>query len=539
MGKGKAINIAAAMAGAPVSKLDTDGREQIEYIDIDLMDPDPNNFYELSGIEALAANIELVGLQQPIRVRANPDTPGRVVIVAGHRRHAALQLLVKEGKTQFREAAAIRELAESSEALKELRLIYANSDTREMTDAALSKQAERVEMLLYQLKEEGTEFPGRMRDHVAAACKVSKTKLARLKVIREGLITEYAELFEADKLPEQSAYAIARFPAEFQQRLVKAVPKVPTGFRLEELLKKYEEGWRWEPSFACPDGTPCKRGDTFLRHDADCSAYEQCGGNKCCMTCSRATSTYGACERACSKAKAIKKDDRAEKEAAEAKRRQKEQEKLKRKIQASAKRMLVAADAAGVPDETRFSPSQYGYSASMTVATLRAYANGDFGDRFFYSDDLAPERLGNVAKLAKTFCCSSDYLLGLTDDLGQSAAQDAPAPEPQPDPAGEDTVCDNDVPMATAPDGAPPDERASTAWQPGTPTNPGYYFVITGPLHGGAKMYYWSGSGWEHPCAMVSLNINATAWCPAPAIPEVYAWERVDGKLQEETAKDG
>lgn len=38
-----------------------------------------------------------------------------------------------------------------------------------------------------ELKEEGVEFPGRMRDHVAEACKVSKSKIARLKVIREGL----------------------------------------------------------------------------------------------------------------------------------------------------------------------------------------------------------------------------------------------------------------------------------------------------------------------------------------------------------------
>ena len=44
-------------------------REQIEYIDIDRIDDDPRNFYELSGLDELAANIELLGLQQPIRVR--------------------------------------------------------------------------------------------------------------------------------------------------------------------------------------------------------------------------------------------------------------------------------------------------------------------------------------------------------------------------------------------------------------------------------------------------------------------------------------
>ncbi len=54
-------------AGRPardgVSNSDTTAREQIEYIDIDRIDDDPRNFYELSGLDELAANIELLGLQ--------------------------------------------------------------------------------------------------------------------------------------------------------------------------------------------------------------------------------------------------------------------------------------------------------------------------------------------------------------------------------------------------------------------------------------------------------------------------------------------
>ena len=178
------FNLAEALAG--VSELDTgvDGREQIEYIDIDRIDDDPNNFYELSGLNELAANIELCGLQQPIRVRVNPDDGSRFIIVSGHRRRAAIRQLVNDGRDDLREIPCIRERTDGSAALQELRLIYANSDTRKLTSAEISKQAERVEALLYQLKDEGYEFPGRMRDHVAEACKLSKTKLANLKVIR-------------------------------------------------------------------------------------------------------------------------------------------------------------------------------------------------------------------------------------------------------------------------------------------------------------------------------------------------------------------
>ena len=39
------------------------GRAQIEYIDIDLLDSDPNNFYRLNDIPELADSIATIGLQ--------------------------------------------------------------------------------------------------------------------------------------------------------------------------------------------------------------------------------------------------------------------------------------------------------------------------------------------------------------------------------------------------------------------------------------------------------------------------------------------
>ena len=84
-----------------VSESDT-GEERIEYIDIDLIDGDQNNFYALSDVEALAANIETVGLQQPLRVRTSEADPTRVVILSGHRRRAALERLVQDGNGKFR-----------------------------------------------------------------------------------------------------------------------------------------------------------------------------------------------------------------------------------------------------------------------------------------------------------------------------------------------------------------------------------------------------------------------------------------------------
>ncbi len=402
------FDLAAVLAGA-VSELDTPGREQIEYIDIDRIDDDPNNFYQLSGLEALAENIELLGLQQPLRVRPGED--GHVIIVSGHRRKAALQMLADAGNPRFRQVPCIRERDDVSDAMRELRLIYANSDTRKMTPAEVSRQAERVEMLLYQLKEEGYDFPGRMRDHVAQACKVSAPKLARLKVIRENLSCEFMPDFESGDLPEQSAYALARMPVELQSRIARITRgKDLRGARLESVLRMYDAGARWDPEMQCPDGARCTHGDAALRHDLE--TYDACGGTVCCLTCQQSTRGWSPCERMCSKAKAQRKAARAQQEEAEELTRQKRTKAYQTRTQQNARRLLRAIDAAGVPDDTVLLLEPGGIS----VTAIRSYAAGEFPPGAWYGDRLSPAKIFSPVSVARILGCSTDFLFGLTED---------------------------------------------------------------------------------------------------------------------------
>lgn len=435
--------------------------QQLLTVDIDLLDDNPENFYELSGIEDLASNIQLCGLQQPLLVRETDG--GRYMIVSGHRRHAALQMLVDEGNEQFRQVPCLLWSAsnlpvlnmisdrpevspEISSLLDKLSLMLANRDTRKMRDADIAKQAEEYQMVLYQLKELGVEFPGRMRDFVAQACGVSKSKLARLNVIQHRLGPEFIPLFEAGKLPEQSAYALAKFPREFQTRLSTVFPSLPTGSTLERLLSLYKDkGYRWEPQISCPDGKVCKRGDTFLRHDAD-RPFDACGGKKCCLECKRAKDEYYACDKMCSKARALRKDKRDAAKAANEALAAKTMEELHRKVSASAARIVRAADAAGAPDDALVISSQY---RRFDAGWLRRLANGEIGNTHFYGDELAPENLRDVASAAKLLHCSADYLLGVTDELTPAATTPAPPPPetpavPEEDPKPENYVLDDD-----------------------------------------------------------------------------------------------
>ena len=399
----------------PVSESDHTGPEQIEYIDIGLLDGDERNFYQLTDIDELADNIQMCGLQQPIRVRAGEG--GRFTIVSGHRRRAALAQLVEKGMDQFRRVPCIRETDDVSPALQELRLIFANSSTRKLTSAEIGEQAERVEALLYQLKEDGFEFPeGRMRDVVAAACNTHGSKLARIKVIRERLLSNFRTEWERGSIPEQAAYALAQFPADMQERISGAFLRLPNGPKLERLLQLYkEDGYRWEPCLTCPDGKACKRGDAFLRHDADALAYEICGGKTCCLDCPNATSECYACDKACAKAKAKRKEKLDAKKADAEKAAEKHQRKLEREIQARAARLARAADAAELPDTATAIWSRYG--GGYTVGKLRKFASGDFQGEHVWVNELEPENIYNVDKTAKALHCTADYIVGLTDEL--------------------------------------------------------------------------------------------------------------------------
>lgn len=482
----------------PVSESGT-GREQIEYIDMDLLDNDPGNFYELRDLDSLADNIATIGLQQPIRVRDGGN--GHAVIVSGHRRVAAIRKLVEDGRTDLREVPCIREKGDASPALRELRLIYANSSTRALSSSEISQQVEKVRDLLYQLKEEGYEFPGRMRDHVAEACKISKSKLARLEKIQKGLASCYRDAWEAEALPEDTADALSSLPEYVQERIKRVCPKTtPSAGRIRDVVKR---GEYLAVSFKCPDGSTCTHMDKFFRHDLKAQSWEACGGEKCCLKCRDGgahdpTGYCGAaCAEMCSKAREKYEKAKKRKKASEAAAEIKVQSEVARRVQAESRRVVRAADAAGLGDEVKL---HYDYGGSLTVGRLRSLSDGTALDSAvkYYSRGILPWRADDIAKNAKTLHCSVDYLLGLTDEINSTAAASG--------------------------------QVALAAWMPGgtTPADP-CDVVAEFELCGDGKVVSrmlcrWDGEAFRFGKSRDKIEVRVVRWL---ALPEV---EKEDGK---------
>ncbi len=428
--KKKGFDLAAALGPVPNLGTDTHDREQLKYIPLGLLHPDPDNFYRLDGLEELAGNIELIGLQQPLRVRPDPEHEGEYIVVSGHRRRAAIELLVNEGKAAFGQVPCLIDGHQESEAMRKLRLIFANSSTRRLTSAELSQQAVDVEKLLYQLQAEGTEFPGRMRDHVADVCQTTKSKLARLKVIREKLIEPLKAEWEKGDLTESSAYAAAQLPAERQREVMDYLsktkwhsePKDWTEYSVRDAVKIIEAESKL---------TNCVklRGEICTHHEGrltrragnEYGYSDHCYNGKCCKGCPSLTTCKNVCDRCAVEASEAKAKLKA----------QKAEERAKTKSENEKKREAIAA----FWERFREARGVHRVSVKKAVSTLLGREiHSSMVDRYeeFESGKVSPDtsvlchlsinQANELVATADLLGVSLDYLFCRTDDPGGGCA---------------------------------------------------------------------------------------------------------------------
>lgn len=477
-----------------VSNLDT-GREQIEYIRLDLIDSDPNNFYQLNGIEDLAANIAMCGLQQPVRIRAKED--GRYITVSGHRRRAALELLAKEYPERWQDVPCIVERDAVSPALQQLRLIYANANTRTMTSAELGEQAAQVEKLLYQLKEEGYDFPGRMRDHVAQAVNASKSKLARLKVIREKLIPQFMRLWEQNSLRESVAYTLAGLSKERQRMIfIAQTNDYENAFRctdgwVENIARQMddiEKTCKKTKCSVCHTST-CDHMYTRLNRAAGLAQYNALFCRGCCLECTALADCKYSCEHAAD-AKSVlrdkrKADKRAEKEAQRAKE-QPEKDLLalayNRVGQLRKERNISAED---------FVTASLGWHYAKDIERLPKLEDGSsvsLNDRM--PGSIWAREAKRLIETADLLGCSIDYMLG----------RDVP----NSDTGGAKEIVPN----------------FGTGWRTGTPDEVGKYIALVRYSPEASyepEKYEWTGGMWlDYGEPVEPLGILVDYWIPIP-----------------------
>lgn len=272
---------------------------QVVQIPRDQITPNEANFYAMDekGLESLATSIELTGLIHPIIVR--PAEGGGYVITDGERRYRATGIL------EWPTVPAIVRTPVNA-VLEELSLIEANRQSRRLTDAELSKQAERLQELLVALKESGVEIPGRIRSAVSEAMQVSESKLARLKKIRASLLPEFLEAFDAGRVNESVAYELAKVPTKYQ-RMITSPAEIGTlqAWKIRSLKESAEKIIRERD---CPRGGKCGQEPTMFLKDRERGyAAPRCEGVNCCIDCP----SFTGCRDVCCLLKSAQKEAKA------------------------------------------------------------------------------------------------------------------------------------------------------------------------------------------------------------------------------------
>jgi len=197
---------------------------EIEYIKLDDLTPNEQNKYSMENIEDLAESILTAGLKQNLDViRMNN---GKCKIVTGHRRYAALKLLVSQGHEKFNLAPCTVSILDSvklpvSDENKELYLInVTNAEARKDTVADIYNQFLDYHKIYTDAKNNGYQLNDKMRNLIATDMSLSPAQVAKMYYISSHGSDELLQAISENKVTIAQANEIAHAPEELQKTLI-------------------------------------------------------------------------------------------------------------------------------------------------------------------------------------------------------------------------------------------------------------------------------------------------------------------------------
>jgi len=427
--KKKAFSISDFVKPEDVSSLDTPATAgKIINVPVESLQVNEKNFYDTSNVADLVKSIALNGLIEPIIVTPTEPIPGHsgpaYRIISGHRRFSAWQTLMSDDPVKYAAIPSIVRMP-ANEIMEELLLIEANRATRVMSSADTAKQAERYMDLLARLKESGVEIPGRLRDVVSEAMGISSSRLARLKVIREGLIPEMMTKFESEKLNESAAYELARISPENQRLMARKDGEKLTAYDVEH-LDAFAKACFEDHECKCVKTSNCNHGEAFWNASKGKDNWNQCvpgswseHGNKCCLDCNKSEKCKFVCDKALP---TIKR--RIEKEAKEAaKKKADEAKKLEREDKKAAELWKHVVDICEKNGATRAEIAKIFYTSEETV---NEHYEGKFGSYDYSAKEYKYWSIDKIIDLAKLAGCSVNLLLNLDYPCNYEKTAEAP-----------------------------------------------------------------------------------------------------------------
>lgn len=210
----------AETAGAAAETIDKDFKEiRLDYEKIIVTG---QNKYSMDEIEELAAGIEMVGgLHEPLILgRVN----GEYWLASGHRRRAAIEMLVQGGADNFREVDC--RYKDMTETEFRLHLLIGNTFNRHYTDYDKMIEAEEWKKALKAAQKERLlilERGERVRDYVARIMGTSAAVVGDYNRINKNATPEIKEQFKDGAIGVTAAAAASQLPENEQKEIAERV----------------------------------------------------------------------------------------------------------------------------------------------------------------------------------------------------------------------------------------------------------------------------------------------------------------------------
>ena len=207
--------------------------DNLKMLDIELIEPNEGNFYELSEIETLAEDIERQGLMTALVVSENG---GRYKLISGHRRLSAVKLLTESGRRKNSKVPCFIKGAKPNNETQ-LDLIMLNATQRKYSDADKMREYEELTRIFKELEAAGKPIKGRIRDRIADALNVSSAQVGKLDNIKHNAIPDVEQAVKSGDMSISTANEVAKLPPEKQQKIISEKPKI-THKEVKEMQKE-------------------------------------------------------------------------------------------------------------------------------------------------------------------------------------------------------------------------------------------------------------------------------------------------------------
>ena len=429
----------------------------------------PKNFYpkpDPKALEDLAESIDANGILEPPTVVRDGE---QFRLISGHSRIEAVHLLEMKAPEDPRWSKVLCRILPPMTEDQELTAVIEANRQRVKPNWVLAEEAVRLTKAYTKGKESGEDLPGRIRDRVAEAMQVNKTKLANLAVIQKGLkVPGIIDAWKEERIPEAAAMEIARMDLNTQYRLLDWIIEKHRSYTISEvrmfgLIRNFCRDKCPETAGFCPNAermyNVCFRGGSW-----------NCNG--CCKRCLKASSCSAVCEYA--RPKELYGAGIAPPPAKVAKNPAVNDPRLDYRV-------MTPTFCERVKErrlQTGLSRKEFAESIGEYAGTYSAWENASMGGS------------GSIPKLALCLGTTTDYLFGLTDD-------------PMP------------------PQKAPEGQMMLAGWMPGG-TSPGAesgWCACQMQIDNGdptPRTLWWDGARWKFKPDGVDVNMEPVAWMRLP-----------------------